>query len=55
MDEAVQDPETAAKDYYDILQVPRCATDAEIKRSYRKLVSVAGQDVRGMRLCACRR
>ncbi|EFN52402.1 hypothetical protein CHLNCDRAFT_138873 [Chlorella variabilis] len=27
----------AARDYYDILQVPRSATDAQIKRAYRKL------------------
>ena len=25
------------KDYYDILQVPRAATEAQIKRAYRKL------------------
>lgn len=27
----------AARDYYDILQIPRSATDAQIKRAYRKL------------------
>lgn len=35
------DPTCPAKDYYNILQVPRCATDAEIKKSYRKLVLIA--------------
>ncbi|KAJ1454762.1 DnaJ domain-containing protein [Pelagophyceae sp. CCMP2097] len=30
-------PEMASKDYYDILNVARAATDTEIKKSYRKL------------------
>jgi len=35
MDESA--PEMASKDYYDILNVPRAATDTEIKKAYRKL------------------
>ena len=35
--EPVPTPPPRSRDYYDLLQVPRSATEAQIKRAYRKV------------------